>query len=149
SLLLDIYSYVFDESGHHLGEYRGTSTHAEEIIYLDDLPVARISGKAISYLETDHLGTPRVAASSTDNSWQWKWDFFGDAFGSHAPVTPASGYITLPLRYPGQFAEVGGVNYNYFRDYEAGTGRYTQSDPIGLWGGKATFSYSLSSPVVY
>lgn len=28
-----------------------------------------------------------------------------------------------------------GLNYNYFRDYEPNTGRYVQSDPIGLMGG--------------
>src|SRR5690606_34955417 len=66
---------------------------------------------------------------------------------SHAPVTPASGYIYLGLRYPGQFAEIGGANYNYFRDYEAGTGRYTQSDPIGLWGGVGSYGYVSGMPL--
>jgi RHS repeat-associated protein len=149
TLLLDIYSYAFDESGHHLGEYKGgVGTNGEEIIYLDDVPVAMISGKAIRYLETDHLGTPRLAASSTDNAVQWHWDFFADAFGGNTPTTPPGG-ISLSLRYPGQFAEVGGVNYNYFRDYEAGTGRYIESDPIGLEGGISTYSYGINNAVLY
>jgi RHS repeat-associated protein len=38
-------------------------------------------------------------------------------------------------------------DYNYFRDYEPGTGRYIESDPIGLWGGINTYAYSLSSPL--
>lgn len=38
-------------------------------------------------------------------------------------------------------------NYNYFRDYDPSTGRYVQSDPIGLRGGLNTFSYTGSNPV--
>ena len=39
-----------------------------------------------------------------------------------------------------------GLNYNYFRDYEPATGRYVESDPIGLLGGASTYGYALSNP---
>lgn len=39
--------------------------------------------------------------------------------------------------------------YNYFRDYNPKTGRYLQSDPIGLAGGLNTYSYANLNPLGY
>jgi RHS repeat-associated protein len=39
--------------------------------------------------------------------------------------------------------------YNYFRDYDAFTGRYIQSDPIGLEGGLNTYLYANANPLRY
>ena len=43
----------------------------------------------------------------------------------------------------------GRQHYNYFRDYDPITGRYVQSDPIGLEGGLSTFGYGAASPLKY
>jgi RHS repeat-associated protein len=52
------------------------------------------------------------------------------------------------LRFPGQYRDrETGWHYNYFRDYEPGTGRYMQSDPMGLWGGLSTYAYVFSNPL--
>lgn len=152
SLLLQDTTYVYDEAGHHLGKYlgMGNKNPGEAVIYLDDTPVAMTIGGVLSYLETDHLGTPRVAANPATNALQWEWDFFGDAFGANAATSAPSGGIDVKLRYPGQYSDgESGLHYNYFRDYESGTGRYLESDPIGLEGGVGTFAYASGRPSSY
>ena len=124
-----------------------------DYIYLDGLPIAvarYATGSAtaqLSYLETDHLGTPRVAVDAATQAIQWKWDLLTTAFGDHAATVPAGGFA-LNLRYPGQYYDAEtGLHYNYFRDYDARTGRYSERDPIGLAGGINSYAYVRNNPV--
>lgn len=64
---------------------------------------------------------------------------------SEIKVRLASGKL-----FPGQYYDSEtGLHYNYFRDYDPSTGRYIESDPIGLAGGLNTYTYAGGNPLIY
>jgi RHS repeat-associated protein len=102
------------------------------------------------YVLTDHLDTPRAVVLPSTNTVIWRWNHNPSAFGDHVPQADPDGdgtAYTFNLRYPGQYYDAEtGLHYNYFRDYDPGTGRYVQSDPIGLAGGVSTYGYVEGMP---
>ncbi|WP_256578228.1 RHS repeat-associated core domain-containing protein, partial [Pseudomonas sp. PIC25] len=71
--------------------------------------------------------------------------------GPANPDVDGDGIATdIPLRFPGQLYDAhSALHYNYFRDYDPETGRYVESDPIGLEGGINTYGYVGSNPLRY
>ena len=60
------------------------------------------------------------------------------------------GAYVYNLRFPGQyFDKETNHHYNHHRDYESTSGRYVQSDPIGLYGGLNTYLYGNAYPLFY
>ena len=61
----------------------------------------------------------------------------------------ALGTFNYNPRFPGQYYDKeSALHYNYFRDgYNPKTGRYFQSDPIGLKGGINTYGYVGGNPL--
>jgi RHS repeat-associated protein len=107
------------------------------------------SSSNIYYIYADHLNTPRVI-TDTANNVVWKWS--SDPFGTDLPqgVTISGAKFNYNLRFPGQYYDQEtGLHYNYYRDYDPSTGRYVQSDPIGLDGGINTYSYADSNPIMF
>jgi RHS repeat-associated protein len=143
---------VYDEAGHWLGDYDNSGASIQEAVWLDDLPVGVASDKLYS-IEPDYLGTPRAVIDSQRDVTVWRWDLNGEAFGNTIPNQNPdldSTNFVLNMRYPGQrYDSASGFNYNYFRDYDSETGRYLESDPIGLRAGLSTFDYALDNPLRY
>ncbi|RFC35886.1 MAG: RHS repeat-associated core domain-containing protein [Candidatus Nitrotoga sp. SPKER] len=156
------YSYLYGADGQLLGQKTynsaGKPSKAQYWVWLDGQPIAGIeleyTGKgAVSktsqyYLHSDHLNTPRMATNQ-NKTLLWSWN--SDAFGTGGINGDAHGNKTsldMPLRFPGQLYDAHtAMNYNYFRDYDPNTGRYIQSDPIGLKGGVNTYNYVGGNPI--
>ena len=146
---------VYDESGRWLGDYDHNGAVLQQAIWLDDLPVGLLAGtganQKLHYIEPDHLGTPRAVIDRSRDVAIWTWALQGEAFGNSAPNQDPdldSTTFVLDMRFPGQrYDAATGLNYNYFRDYDAGSGRYVQSDPIGLEGGLGTYVYVDGRPL--
>ncbi|WP_429002982.1 RHS repeat domain-containing protein [Xanthomonas sacchari] len=144
---------VYDEAGHWMGDYDTTGKAVQQAIWLDDLPVGVLTGTALNYVQPDHLGTPRAVIDSARDVAIWTWDVKGEAFGNTPPNQDPDNdgaAFVFGMRFPGQrYDSATGLNQNYFRDYDASTGRYGQSDPIGLSGGASTWAYVESSPLSF
>jgi RHS repeat-associated protein len=98
---------------------------------------------------TDHLGTPLIQMDNTTTIvWRAEHEPYGNVWKMRAGAR-----TDQPLRFPGQELamtwEGGEENYNVFRWYRAGWGRYTQSDPLGLAAGINDFSYAIDDPLHY
>lgn len=143
---------IYDEAGHWVGEYDNNGGPTQQVIWLDELPVGLIGNAQVSYIEPDHLGTPRAVIEPLRDVAVWTWDLAGEAFGNSAPSQDPDAdtvQFELGMRLPGQIYDYAtGLNHNYFRDYDVSIGRYAESDPIGLEGGISTFTYVVGNPFV-
>ena len=86
-----------------------------------------------------------VSAQGTSTvSWRVDYEAFGKAYAASGNVAQNN------LRFPGQYLnQETDLYYNYFRDYDPSTGRYIESDPIGLEGGMNRYVYTQQHPTVW
>lgn len=153
---------VHDAAGRWLGDYNVNGTPIQQAIWLGDLPVGvlRMNGSShvneLYYVEPDALGTPRVVidpSRGTLGTVVWRWDLTGAPFGNQLPNQDPDqdgSEFVFDMRFPGQrYDNASGLHYNYFRDYDPSTGRYSQSDPIGLDGGISTYGYVEGNPFLF
>ncbi len=142
---------IYDEAGQWLGEYDDFSNSYREVIWLDRLPVGVYAEGKLHYIQPDHLGTPRVVMDPVRQSAVWTWGLESEAFGDTPPNQDSDGDgvdFRFDMRFPGQrYDQWSGLNYNYFRNYDANAGRYVESDPIGLEGGINSYAYVRGAPL--
>jgi RHS repeat-associated protein len=75
------------------------------------------------------------------------WRVENYAFDRKVVTNTISGYN---LGFPGQYYDDESATwYNYWRNYDGATGKYQQSDPVGLAGGSNTYSYANQNPITY
>ncbi len=119
---------------------------------IDDLPalvadaikLVSNDGEDLTYVHSDHLGAPQ---KMTDKDRSVVWDASFLPFGEEDSII---GSAANDNRFPGQrLSSETGLHYNYVPDYDPTTGRYLQSDPIGLAGGINTYGYVSGNPVNY
>ncbi len=123
--------------------YEASGSNTSAYVYVNNKPLARIdNNSAIYYYHTDQLGAPQVMTDSTGTT---VWSARTEPFGTAAVSTQT---IVNNLRLPGQYFDAEtGLHYNIFRDYDPTTGRYVESDPIGLSGGINGYGYAKQNPL--
>jgi RHS repeat-associated protein len=141
---------LYDEASHLLAEVDGGGSLIQETIWLGDIPIATVRPNGgIYYVHADQINTPRMVTRPSDNAIMWRWD--ADPFGTTTPNPnpTGQGIFVYNLRLPGQYyLPETGLFYNGNRTYDPATGRYIESDPIGLAGGSySTYSYTNNNPI--
>ncbi len=135
-------TYTFDQNSQvSLSSAANGNVIADEVkLVATAAPVP--TGANLYYIHNDHLGTLQVFTDENQHVvWQADYQPFGE-------VSESVTIFANNLRFAGQYFDgESGLHYNYFRDYDPGTGRYLQSDPVGLAGGLNTYAYVGGNPL--
>jgi RHS repeat-associated protein len=141
---------LFDEAGRWVGEYDIAGRASRQMVWIEDLPLAVLDGDAIYDIQPDHLGTPRVVIDRAVDKAAWNWPITDEPFGSSGPnedVDLDGRRYIFDMRFPGQrYDALTGLFQNGWRDYDPSSGRYIQSDPVGLAAGVSAYAYVGGNP---
>ncbi|MGW8369430.1 MAG: golvesin C-terminal-like domain-containing protein, partial [Gammaproteobacteria bacterium] len=145
-------TFTFDGSGSEnvvVSDSAGKTT-ADAVRFVEVVSPTIETIETTHFVHADHLATPRAV---TNQAGELVWSWFSTPFGNSLPDEDVDGDGTnfeLNLRFPGQqYDAESGLHYNHFRDYDPATGRYIESDPVGLHGGLNAFAYAEGNPLYW
>ena len=148
--------FVYAETGELLSatiNANGQPSATREYVWLEGRPLAEYvhdaSGSHVNYLHVNLVNQLQYMTNSAGamTMRSQRGDAYGDEVLDNLDVD-ADGYQEHPLlrgAFPGQIDD-GLTYYNRYRNYEPKSGRYLESDPIGLAGGLNTYTYAENNP---
>lgn len=141
-------NYVYAPDGRLLAESPLSTSQNGSLskiyIWLAGEPVAVVTNNQVYYIHNDHLSRPEIITNA-NKAIVWK-----SQSSSYDSAVIQSSIGEFNLGFPGQYYDAESTLwYNWNRYYDATTGRYTQSDPIGLAGGLNTYTYVENNPISY
>jgi RHS repeat-associated protein len=137
--------YLYSPHGLLLGESNAGSTGLDTIyVRLEGTLVGIVRGNQVYAVHADQAGRPEVV---TNGAKAVVWRASNLAFDRAVTVDAIGG---LGVGFPGQVwdAELG-TWHNVYREYDATTGRFLTTDPLGLGGGSNLYAYVGGNPVSY
>lgn len=140
-------NFAFSKGDNLIGEYDQAGNPIIEYFWFDNKIVAIQKNNILYFVFNNALDTP-IAVIDEANNVQWAWTQNVENNNLFMNSVPQIQNIEFNIRFPGQyFDKENKTNYNYYRNYDPETGRYLQSDPIGLVGGMNTYAYVGGNPL--
>ena len=136
--------FVYAPSGQLL--YEQSSQRTLDYVWLAGRLVGiSVNHGALQTVHTDWLGRPELVTGVTSPTVSWRAS--NAVFDRKVTLDTIGG---LNIFFPGQYYDSEtDLYYNWHRYYDASSGRYVQSDPIGLSGGINTYAYAKSAPLSF
>jgi len=137
--------YLWQDLTTLLAVYDGQNNLKQRFEYtVGHTPTSFTQGGQRYYIQTDHLGSPRVITDSSGSVVKAiRYDSYGNITDDSNPE------FEIPFGFAGGLHDMdaGLIRFGY-RDYDPEAGRWTARDPIGFDGGDSNlYGYVLGDPV--